>query len=129
MATATTSARKPAPCDTTVTANAGRRFVSDPPAKSAVPQTSDDPSARASARTFSGSADALDEHRHALPAADAHRLEADGAVERLEIVEQRPHDPRAGHAVRVAERDRAAVRIQLVAERVDAELAAHRQHL
>jgi hypothetical protein len=34
-----------------------------------------------------------------------------------------------GHPVRMAERDRAAVRVELVAERVDAELAADGQHL
>src|SRR5580698_10130161 len=71
--------------------------------------------------------EALDEHGHALPAANAHRLEPDRLVERLEIVQQRAHDPGAGHAVGVPERDRAAVRIQLLAERIDAELPAHRQ--
>ena len=43
---------------------------------------------------------ALHDHRHALTAADAHRLEADRAVDRVEVVEQRAHDPRTGHAVR-----------------------------
>src|SRR5438067_6099953 len=66
----------------------------------------------------------LDEHRHPLAAAHAHRLEPDRRVERLEVVEERAHDPGAGHAVRVAERDRAAVRVQLLSERIDPELAA-----
>src|SRR5215213_10859439 len=69
----------------------------------------------------------LDEHRHSLPAADAHRLEADRRVQRVEVVEQGAHDPGAGHAVRVAERDRAAVRVELLAERVDTELATDRE--
>jgi hypothetical protein len=43
----------PAACETTVTANVGSRFVSEPPAKSAAPQTSDEPSARKSARALS----------------------------------------------------------------------------
>src|SRR5205807_6777972 len=47
----------------------------------------------------------LDEHRHSLAAADAHRLEPDRAVGLVEVVQERAHDPRAGHAVRVTERD------------------------
>ena len=46
-----------------------------------------------------------------------------------QVVEQRVHDPRAGHPVGMAEGDRAAVRVQLVAERVDAELAADGKYL
>src|SRR6188472_3795034 len=80
----------------------------------------------ARALTSAPSVQALDEHRHALAAADAHRLEADRPVERLQVVEQRVHDPRARHAIRVAERDRAAVRVELLAERVDPDLAADR---
>ena len=57
-------------------------------------------------RRGSASAQALDDHRHALPAADAHRLEAPRLAGVLEAVEQRGHDPRAGHPERVAERDR-----------------------
>ena len=49
-----------------------------------------------------------------LAAADAHRLEADRVVERLEVVDQRGHDARAGHPVRVAEGDGAAVRVELL---------------
>src|SRR5215208_441548 len=130
-----------------VTAKTGSRRVSEPPAKSATPQTSDEASASVSAPTpisLAGAeaaaatpappaalrlVQALDDHRHALAAADAHRLEADRLVERLEIVEERVHDPRAGHPVGVAERDRAAVRVELLAERVDADLPAHGQHL
>ena len=44
------------------------------------------------------------------------------AVDGVEVVEQGGHDPRAGHPERVAERDRAAVGVELV--RVDAELVA-----
>src|SRR5207248_6343388 len=125
------NATNPAPCEPTVTANAGSRFVSEPPAKSAEPHTRDEPSARTSATRLSGPAlvQPLDEHGHALAAADAHRLEPDRAVHRLEVVEQRSHDPRASHPVRMAKRDRTAVRVELVAERVDADLAAHGKHL
>src|SRR5436305_9188083 len=126
--TATSSTTKPADCETRVTANVGRRRVSEPPEKSATPQTTDEPRASASASAFR-SVQTLDEHRHSLPAADAHRLQPDRAVHRLQVVEQRAHDPRARHAIRMADRDRAAVRVQLVAERVDTDLAAHREDL
>src|SRR3954464_15224426 len=86
-ATATSSATKPAPCETTVTPNAGSRFVSEPPAKSAVPQTIDEPSARMSA-SAPRSVQALDQHCHALAATHAHRLEADRPVHRLEVVQE-----------------------------------------
>src|SRR5471032_1769199 len=125
-ATATSSATKPAACETIVTPNVGSRLVSEPPAKSAAPQTSDEPSARTSASP-PRSAQALDEHCHALPAPDAHRLQADRPVHRLEVVQQRAHDPRARHPVRVAESDRAAVRVQLVAPWIDPDLTADRQ--
>ena len=71
--------------------------------------------------------EALDDHRHALAATDAHRLEADGAAGVLEAVEQRGHDAGAGHAERVAEGDGAAVDVQLVV--ADAELAGGGHHL
>ena len=41
-----------------------------------------------------GVSEALDDHGHALAAADAHRLEAVAAVGVLEAVEQRGHDAR-----------------------------------
>src|SRR3954451_12560232 len=44
---------------------------------------------------------ALDDHRLPLALGGAHRLEAERAVERLEIVEQRRHDARARHPERV----------------------------
>ena len=47
----------------------------------------------------------------------------------VEVVQQRAHDARARHPVRMPERDRPAVRVELLAERVDAELAAHREDL
>src|SRR3954452_21675063 len=127
-ATAPSSATNPADCETIVTPNVGNRRVSEPPAKSAQPQTTDEPRARINARA-PRSVQTFDEHGHSLAPADAHRLEPDRPVERLEIVQQGVHDPRAGHPVRMAERDRAAVRVQLVAEGVDADLAAYGQHL
>src|SRR5207248_2240791 len=68
-------------------------------------------------------------HRHALTAADAHRLQAPLLVVELQRVDQRAGDPGAGHAERVADRDRAAVDVELVAERVDAEVARRRDDL
>ena len=69
----------------------------------------------------------LHDHRLAHPAGDAHRLQPDRAVERVEVVEQRGHDARARHPERVAERDRAAERVELL--RVDAPLVAARHDL
>src|SRR4051794_17817655 len=97
---ATSRSAKPAACETRVTANAGSRRVSKPPAKSAAPHVTEEPSASASARKLSS---ALDEHGHALATADAHRLETDRAIHRLEVVQQGVHDPGACHAVGVAE--------------------------
>src|SRR5436305_11808328 len=57
---------------------------------------------------------ALDEHRLAHASGDAHRLDPVGAIHRPQPVEQRGHDPRARHAERVTERDRAAERFELV---------------
>src|SRR3954463_9398233 len=47
----------------------------------------------------------LDDQRLALALGDAHRLEADRLVERLEVVEQRGHAAQARHAEREAEHD------------------------
>ena len=60
------------------------------------------------------SAQALDDHGHALAAADAHRLEAEGLVGVLEAVEQGGHDAGPGLAEGVAEGDGAAVDVELV---------------
>ena len=73
------------------------------------------------------SAEALDDDRHALAAADAHRLEAEPAVARLEPVDERGHDPGAGRPERVAQRDGATVHVELV--RVHAEVVGAGQHL
>src|SRR5947199_10108922 len=64
--------------------------------------------------TSRGSAEPLHHHRHALPATDAHRLKADRLVVRAQPVEQRRGDARARHSERVAERDRAAVDVELL---------------
>jgi hypothetical protein len=61
-----------------------------------------------------GLIEALDDHGHALAAADAHRLDAERLVGLLEAVDQRGHDAGAGHAERVAEGDGAAVHVELV---------------
>src|SRR5438105_10815211 len=70
----------------------------------------------------------LDDHGHALAAADAHRLEADRLVEGLEVVDQGAHDPGARHAERVPQGDGPAVGVELVLD-VDAELVADGQDL
>src|SRR5699024_236614 len=66
------------------------------------------------------SAQALEHHRHALAAADAHGLDAEGLVLLAQVVEQGRGDARTGHAERVAQCDRAARDVQLVL--VDAQL-------
>ena len=48
-----------------------------------------------------------------IPVGDAHRLHPDRGVERVEVVEQRGHDPRPRHPERVPQRDRPAERVQL----------------
>src|SRR5467141_2771550 len=63
----------------------------------------------------------LHDHGHALAAAHAHRLQAERLVPLAQAVEQRAQDAGAGHAKWVTERDRASVRVQLVAEGVDAD--------
>src|SRR5262249_36865777 len=55
------------------------------------------------------------------PAALAHRLQAVAGAGAAHAVDQRGHEPRAGGAERVPERDRAAVRVEPV--RVGAQLA------
>ena len=53
------------------------------------------------------------DQRVALPAAAAQRGRADAAAAPLELQRQVQHEPGAGHADRVAERDRAAVDVHL----------------
>ncbi len=60
------------------------------------------------------SAEAFDDHRQALAAADAHRLEPVAAVGGLQTVDEGGHDPGAGLAERVAEGDGAAVHVELI---------------
>ena len=55
----------------------------------------------------------LDDRDVRLAAALAHRLQAVAAVRALELVEQRGHEPGAGGAERMPERDRAAVDVHL----------------
>src|SRR5262245_1565947 len=71
--------------------------------------------------------EALDDHRHALAAADAHALHAVARTGLVHAVEERGHDARAGHAERVAERDRAAVHVELPPG--DVQLFGRRHHL
>lgn len=58
------------------------------------------------------SAAALQDHRHPLAAADAHRLEAEFAVAFLQRVDQGRGDARAGHAERVPHGDGSAVDVK-----------------
>src|SRR5439155_16826268 len=66
--------------------------------------------------------EALQDRGHALAAADAHRLEAEGLVVELEPVDEGGGDAGAGHAERVPDGDGAAVHVELVAERVEPDL-------
>src|SRR3977135_2570578 len=56
---------------------------------------------------------ALHQHRSALPSADAQRGDTTLAAGALEDLEHVQHDARAGCSDRVAERDRAAIDVQL----------------
>jgi hypothetical protein len=56
----------------------------------------------------------LEHHGHALPATDAHRLEAKPEVALLQRVDQSRGDAGTGHAEGVPDRDRAAVDVQLL---------------
>src|SRR5207302_5659545 len=71
----------------------------------------------------------LDDHRHPLAAAHAHGFQADRLVFRDEAVQQGAEDAGPRHPEGMAERDRAAVRIELVAEWIDAELPCGGDHL
>jgi len=57
--------------------------------------------------------DALDQHRAALSAADADRRDAATPARTPEDVQDVQHDPRTRRADRVAQRDRAAVDVEL----------------
>src|SRR5580658_1817451 len=62
---------------------------------------------------------AVEDRRRRLAEADAHRLQAVALVLVLEGVEQRGHDPRAGRAERVADRDRTSPDVDLRPVRAD----------
>src|SRR6476661_6198936 len=64
----------------------------------------------------------LDDHGLAHAAGNAHGLESQAPLDRVEAVEQGGHDPGAAHPERMAPRDRAALRVVRVL--VDAELVA-----
>src|SRR5437764_1294297 len=85
----------------------GVEIVAPPTPKAAdmMPVTTPRATVRTSRRRLGSRslADALDDHGHALTAADAHGLETDVLVERLQVVDEGGHDPGAGHAERVAE--------------------------
>src|SRR5207248_2704803 len=110
----------------------GVEIVAPPTPKAAdmMPVTTPRAIVRTSRRRLGSSslADAFDDHGHALTAADAHGLESDVLVERLEVVDERRHDAGAGHTERVAQGDSAAVGVELVVD-ADAELVADREHL
>ena len=70
---------------------------------------------------------ACEERGLALADADAQRREPVTAAPPAQLVEERHDEPRAAHAERVAERDRAAVHVHAL--RVEPELADHREAL
>src|SRR6185369_3293409 len=74
---------------------------------------------------FSGCA--LDDHRDALPSADAERRKAERHVALLHRVQQRHEDARAAGTDRMTERDRAAVDVDLGG--FDAELGEYAERL
>src|SRR5690606_12193146 len=78
-------------------------------------------------RTVETSAEAFEDHGHALTAADAHGLEAELLAVVLQRVDERRGDASARHADRVADGDGTAVDVQLV--EVDAQVAVGRDHL
>src|SRR2546428_11135533 len=71
----------------------------------------------------------LHDHGHPLAAADAHRLQPERFVLLAKSVEQRAKNARAGHAEGMAERDRAAVGVELLAVRVDTQASRGRDDL
>src|SRR4051794_338466 len=71
----------------------------------------------------------LQDHRHPLAATHAHRLQAVGLAAFLETVEEGAEDAGARHPEWMAQRDGPAVRVQLVAERVDTYAARRRDDL
>src|SRR6266508_4180193 len=73
------------------------------------------------------SAEALDDHGHALAATDAHRFESERPVGGLQAVDESGHDAGARHAERVAKGDAAAVHVELVP--IDAEVLGGRNDL
>src|SRR5260221_591877 len=69
----------------------------------------------------------LEDRGDTLPAADAHGDQRVALLRALELVERLHRQDRAGGADRMAERDRAAVRVDL--RRVEAEVLGHRHRL
>ena len=67
----------------------------------------------------------LQRDRDALPDADAHRRERQRAAAFAQLQRRRAGDARARHAERMAERDRAAIRVDVLRVVGDAELAQH----
>jgi len=58
---------------------------------------------------------ALHHHRYPLPAADACRREPVLFLSTAQLIQKRDHQPRAGRAQRMSQRDRSAVHVHLVA--------------
>src|SRR5688500_16157156 len=56
----------------------------------------------------------LDDHRNPLPAADARGSQPVALLAAAQLVQDREHETRAGRAERMAERDRAAVDVELL---------------
>ena len=69
----------------------------------------------------------LQHDSHSLTAADAHRLQAELDVPHPHRIQQRGHDPRAGAAERMTERDRSAMHVEPF--KIDTEIPGRRNHL
>src|SRR5579872_6008506 len=71
----------------------------------------------------------LEDRGHPLPAADAHRLEAEARVAPAQLAQQGGEDTRAGGADGVPERDARAVHVDTLEPVRQLPLAQHRERL
>src|SRR3990170_2416073 len=76
-----------------------------------------------------GFSDAFEYHRHALPAADTKADQGIPAAAALQLSRRSERETRAGGPQRVADRNRAAVRIYALVVERDAKPLEARQHL
>src|SRR3954468_23042932 len=73
--------------------------------------------------------DPLDDHRNALPHSNTHRAQRITAASRGELIHRSGDDSRARHAERMADRNRATVRIDIFSIVRESELTHDREAL